>query len=650
MAATGEPFYVRYYSGHSGRFGHEFLEFDFRVVGDGRSAIARYANNSNYRNDSLIRKEMCVSSLMVTEIKRVIKDSEIMKEDDTKWPQKNKDGRQELEIRLGSEHISFETAKIGSLVDVNESEDPEGLRVFYYLVQDLKALVFSLISLHFKSNTVWYPTRLLDVGNEATRGVRLVLKGVDAISGPYVTLSHCWGKARSIRLDKSTVADLRVGIRNNELLRTFREAIIVTKRLGVRYLWIMDLSDWITESSHMEKIYASAFCNIAATAAADSSQGLFRRRNPDVLHRLDVEASLSAVTPGSPWRRFTVFDERYLEVKVHQAPLNARAWVFQERLLARRTLHFTRTELMWDCRGSDIASESYPLGLPWTPGRFNLNPSPDYLTRVTETVDDRSQMAFYLWEDIQNSYSSCQLTDPNDKLLALSGLAKRIQKLVGDSYVAGMWLGRLSQQIMWFVVQEKQHGPRARHRNLQRKSWRAPSWSWAAIDGRTASRHWSDSHSLRILIEIDNVIVVTVSGEVTGLLKEASLPLHGTLKPIQVKRAYPTAHDVYLNGTIVCPTGLEAQIYPDTLELDFDTLSAENALFYVPVRQQDDHLQGLFLQLLDQRQGTYRRVGFLKTLSLAVNLQLLAHQPEEHRIPCLQYSPDSDTRHTILLI
>ena len=32
-------------------------EFDFRVVGDGRSAVARYANNSNYRNDSLIRKE-----------------------------------------------------------------------------------------------------------------------------------------------------------------------------------------------------------------------------------------------------------------------------------------------------------------------------------------------------------------------------------------------------------------------------------------------------------------------------------------------------------------------------------------------------------------------------------------------------------------
>jgi len=115
---------------------------------------------------------VCVSALIIQEIKRIIKDSEIMKEDDGKWPRKNKDGRQELEIRLGNEHISFEvrshisafwyrctnaqqTAKIGSLVDVNESEDPEGLRVFYYLVQDLKALVFSLIALHFKIKPIW---------------------------------------------------------------------------------------------------------------------------------------------------------------------------------------------------------------------------------------------------------------------------------------------------------------------------------------------------------------------------------------------------------------------------------------------------------------------------------------------------------------
>lgn len=59
-------------------------------------------------------------------------------------------GRQELEVVLGDEHISFQAAKIGSLLDVQSSKDPEGLRVFYYLVQDLKCLVLSLITLHFK--------------------------------------------------------------------------------------------------------------------------------------------------------------------------------------------------------------------------------------------------------------------------------------------------------------------------------------------------------------------------------------------------------------------------------------------------------------------------------------------------------------------
>ncbi|KAJ5055320.1 Protein mago nashi [Penicillium rubens] len=70
---------VSHSSGHSGRFGHEFLEFDLRTISEGSSAAVRYANNSNYRNDSLIRKEMCVSDALVEEVKRIIKDSEILK-------------------------------------------------------------------------------------------------------------------------------------------------------------------------------------------------------------------------------------------------------------------------------------------------------------------------------------------------------------------------------------------------------------------------------------------------------------------------------------------------------------------------------------------------------------------------------------------
>ncbi|KAJ0964322.1 hypothetical protein J5N97_029444 [Dioscorea zingiberensis] len=140
-----EEFYVRYYVGHKGKHGHEFLEFEFRPDGQ-----LRYANNSNYKNDNMIRKEVFVSLAVLRECRRIVVNSEITKEDDNNWPLPVRVGRQELEIVMGNEHISFSTSKVGSLLDVEASRDPEGLRTFYYLVQDLKCLVFSLISMHFK--------------------------------------------------------------------------------------------------------------------------------------------------------------------------------------------------------------------------------------------------------------------------------------------------------------------------------------------------------------------------------------------------------------------------------------------------------------------------------------------------------------------
>lgn len=76
MAAAGEEevgeLYVRYYIGHKGKFGHEFLEFEFRP--DGK---LRYANNSNYKNDTMIRKEVYVSESIMRELKRIITESEV---------------------------------------------------------------------------------------------------------------------------------------------------------------------------------------------------------------------------------------------------------------------------------------------------------------------------------------------------------------------------------------------------------------------------------------------------------------------------------------------------------------------------------------------------------------------------------------------
>lgn len=84
-----EDFYLRYYVGHKGKFGHEFLEFEFRP--DGK---LRYANNSNYKNDTMIRKEAFVHQSVMEELKRIILDSEIMAEDDSPWPPPDRVGRQ----------------------------------------------------------------------------------------------------------------------------------------------------------------------------------------------------------------------------------------------------------------------------------------------------------------------------------------------------------------------------------------------------------------------------------------------------------------------------------------------------------------------------------------------------------------------------
>eukprot|EP00914_Ancora_sagittata_P022085 GHVO01043948.1.p2 GENE.GHVO01043948.1~~GHVO01043948.1.p2 ORF type:complete len:149 (+),score=19.61 GHVO01043948.1:939-1385(+) len=144
-----EQFYVRYYVGHKGKFGHEFLEFEFRP--DGR---LRYANNSEYKNDKMIRKEAYVGGAVMQELRKMIEEAEILAEDDELWPVPDRVGKQELEIVKGKTHISFSTSKIGSLSDVTNSKNPDGLRVFYYLVQDLKCLVFSLITLHFRIKPV----------------------------------------------------------------------------------------------------------------------------------------------------------------------------------------------------------------------------------------------------------------------------------------------------------------------------------------------------------------------------------------------------------------------------------------------------------------------------------------------------------------
>ena len=48
------------------------------------------------------------------EVKRIVTKSEIIEEDDSKWPEPNTDGRQELEILLDNKHIFFTVSDVVS--------------------------------------------------------------------------------------------------------------------------------------------------------------------------------------------------------------------------------------------------------------------------------------------------------------------------------------------------------------------------------------------------------------------------------------------------------------------------------------------------------------------------------------------------------
>lgn len=95
-----------------------------------------------------------MNNIILEELKRIVQQSGILKKSDSNWPEPDNIGKQELEIVVGNQHISFLTCKFGSLLDVKNSKDPSGLEVFYYLMQDIKCMVFSIINMHYRLKPV----------------------------------------------------------------------------------------------------------------------------------------------------------------------------------------------------------------------------------------------------------------------------------------------------------------------------------------------------------------------------------------------------------------------------------------------------------------------------------------------------------------
>ncbi|RDL34348.1 uncharacterized protein BP5553_07476 [Venustampulla echinocandica] len=548
----------------------------------------------------------------------------------------------------------------------------------------------------------WYPTRLIDLGLVADSGkpgqrvnpeqVRLVVTNEDEPKkgDVYVTLSHCWGKANFLRLEEGTISEFQKGIRLETLPKTFRHAISFARRLGrkVRYIWIDSLCiiqgqsdaqrrDWLNESAKMYEIYKNSYCNISATAATDSEQGLFFDREPRELWEDEINLNVDGI-PGNkqshkhPIKRCSVLDLSFWERNVDDAPVNRRAWVLQERLMAPRVLHFCQNQIAWECGKLD-ASESFRDGLP----SYRLNRSDVVPSRGLKGLPEpelngqnlcTSIAVYQRWKRVVEVYSKTKLTNPSDKLIALSGIAKMMSKEVGETYVAGLWKEYLASQLLWRVDPVYENGV-FNYPSKRPELYRAPSFSWAAVDAPQGILYGEITNE-GLLIEVveDHVLPPPDTTDKFGLVQSGHVKVKGILKKIEMrkdpkivssnlfKRKETTRYAWRLDSKLDGLTGeWYSNVFLDSPNSDLDIFGPEGNLYCLPAQTDSEKYLICLLLQLEKKESmwtkSFRRIGTTKIppYNSSGQKRVLALSGDELAVPDGNWDARAK-RHTIRIV
>ncbi|PQE04905.1 heterokaryon incompatibility protein [Rutstroemia sp. NJR-2017a BBW] len=387
------------------------------------------------------------------------------------------------------------------------------------------------------------PTRVIEVGGKRSQICHLV-PGANT-RGNYAALSHCWGSSNNQPL-KTTDETLRLrqqGMKDEELPKTFRDAVQVCRELGIKYLWIDSLciiqdqdsqEDWAREAPKMGDVYGNSVLTIFATASADSSGGLFRNR---------LGLRIWPCPMGLFGQQYIVFRFPKFEIfsdpgdldtsQFH--PLNHRGWVLQEQILSRRSLVFTPDYIIWRC-ASMSTNEKYPAGVRPTP--YSAMDSYRVLHCLINNIvgigRKNSHINIYTsWYRMVENFTSRKLTYQDDRLPAIAGLAKKFAAIQNGSYCAGLWQGDLYIGLLW------------RRRSLDStkidRTARAPSWSWASVNvpidymAFASVSYDYDRIAISPLLGCLWVSDPSCSAEHPfGKISKASLPLWATLIKVEI--------------------------------------------------------------------------------------------------------------------
>jgi hypothetical protein len=474
------------------------------------------------------------------------------------------------------------------------------------------------------------PTRLIDVMSSTDRGneLRICSIGSEGIRRPYLTLSHRWGNANFLKLTISTCTRLQKGFALGQLPQTFQDAVIVSRTLGIKYLWIDALciiqdsvADWQQEAATMADVYTHSICNISALDAQEGDGGLF-------FHRDQSSIPYCTIRSKQRFKRERVFDvisAKFWYENVVTAPLNRRGWVLQERHLAPRILYYGKQQLFWEC--SELrACESNPGGIPAVARRERHPRLSDLLNGPINAVrkgshDSLSAKRHLLnfWADLLSTYTRCNLTRAEDRLVAISGLVKRLQLMFESEHIAGLWKAHLPEALLWHADPGKQERP---------QKYIAPSWSWACLDAPVYVDPSLRSSYARNLITIMDIRATPCTAESTAQIKDGFIRLRGNLFPADLFPAdlswthdgQRRAHGLFYregrsSGSLEIRNemSIESTVRPDILAPQQGA-----KLVCLPVlgsRGQLVEIKGLVLEHAGQGSNVYQRWGWFSTYS-----------------------------------
>jgi hypothetical protein len=317
------------------------------------------------------------------------------------------------------------------------------------------------------------PTRLIDVGTvkDTFTKLHVIEQGEEGI---YLALTYCWGMVPQVTAKRDNIEALEWEIHVPSLGQTIQDAIECTRRLGFRYLWVDALCiiqdddvDKSREISNMASIYKNAAITLSAAIATKSSEGFLNQSR-------NYEPQAAFEFPMSDGPIGTLLLTPDIDY-VPEHPLDTRGWTLQEYLLSPCLLIYSDYELLWQCAETPLCSVTggkleylQPLqNLPF--GIF----SPNHEVSMAAFGSTREER-MYQWKIIVEQYSGRRLSNPNDRLLALGGIASELSRLWADKYMFGLWKNWFVQLLAWYKS--------AADKQMLRSS-RAPTWSWASIDG-----------------------------------------------------------------------------------------------------------------------------------------------------------------------